>query len=63
MTRRYDSWIAVVQTEDGEETEVVTVTSPTGPQRGVPTALFPGTVLELTNGQRITLIEPAGEAA
>lgn len=49
------AWIAVVQDADGnEETEVVTITSSTARE---------GTIIDLTDGTRITLVEPATEAA
>lgn len=53
-----EAWIAVVQDGDGpedQETELVTLEG-----RG---HLEPGDVIELTDGRRITLMEPAGVAA
>ncbi len=55
-----ESWLAVVQDADGnEETEVVTFSARTfsGPH------LRAGMTLEITNGMRIVLLEPAGEKA
>lgn len=53
MPRTRESWTAVVQDADGvEETELVTIERDgDGPP-----------VIELTDGRRITCVEPAGEA-
>ncbi len=52
-----ESWICVVQNGDDEtqqETELVTLER---------LRAEPGGVIELTDGRRITLLEPAGQAA
>jgi hypothetical protein len=52
-----ESWLAVVQHGDDDheqDTELVTL-------EGVEAK--PGATIELTDGQRITLLEPAGAAA
>lgn len=50
------AWLAVVQEEDGdEETELVTI------EAGNAGMLDEGTVVELTNGQRITFTTAADE--
>lgn len=50
-----EAWLGVVQDGDAseaQETELVTLTGVQG---------VPGGTIELTDGQRITLLEPAGE--
>lgn len=53
MPRMREAWTAVVQDADGvEETELVTIERD---GEGAPP------VIELTDGRRITCVEPAGE--
>jgi len=55
MSVSREAWLAVVQNGDhAEETEVVTL-------EGLTAA--PGATIEMTDGQRITLVEPAAFAA
>lgn len=54
MSVSREAWLAVVQDGDDQETEVVTLTGVTA---------RPGATIETTAGQRITLVEPAGEQA
>lgn len=55
MSTLTEAWTAVVQDADGqEETELVTL-------RGAHAE--PGATIETTDGQRITLVAPAGETA
>lgn len=53
MTVSREAWLATVQDGEDQETELVTIESVDGEPR----------VIELTDGRRITLLEPAGKAA
>lgn len=57
MSAQREAWLAVVQHGDNQydqESEVVTLEGLTAE---------PGATIEMTDGSRVTLLEPAGKAA